>query len=400
LAQQKRRLRAAAFLPLKGIVVALRFGVISVDDHVQEPPDLWTRCPSAAKWGDRIPHLATQADGSERWVIDGQVRAATSLAAAGALSRDRNVEPQTWSQVPQAAYDPQARLSAMDADHIDCSVLYPAASGVSGEVIGAIKDLDLQIECIRVYNDWIIDVWAAASPRFVPQAILPAGSVDAAVAEARRAVRRGHKGVILPAQPSQINQAAPHLYKPDWDPLWATIQDLDVPVCFHAGSAPSVMFDISPTYDPVTARAFDNVRQSAGSAALLNGMVLSGILYRFAKLQAVFPGSAIDYVPFALEALDHQWERQLLAKNEGLKERPSEIFHRQCYVTTWKEKVGLRNRNYIGSDRILWESEFPRSSSTYPQTAALIENNFKDVPKEEREQILWRNAARLYKLSV
>ena len=204
----------------------------------------------------------------------------------------------------------------------------------------------------------------------------------------------------MPAQPSQINPASPHLYKPEWDPLWNTIQELDVPVCFHAGSAPSVMFEISPAYDAAGARAFDNVRQAAGSAALINGMVLSGILYRFPKLQPVFAGSAIDYVPFALEALDHQWERQRLAENEGFTDRPSEIFHRQCYVTTWKEKVGLRNRNYIGPDRILWESEFPRSTSTYPETTRMIENNFAEVPVEERELILWRNAARLYKLTI
>jgi uncharacterized protein len=380
--------------------VALRFGVISVDDHVVEPPDLWTRCMSQAKWGDHIPHVATQADGTERWVIEGQVRAASSLAATGALSKDRGSEPQTWSEVPKSAYDPQARMAAMDSDGIDCSVLYPSAAGVSGEAICAIKDLDLQVECARVYNDWIIDLWAASSSRFVPQAILPAGSIEAAVAEARRAIARGHKGVIMPAQPSQINPAAPHLYKADWDSLWTTIQELDVPVCFHAGSAPSVMFEISPAYDAAGARAFDNVRQSAGSAALINGMVLSGILYRFSKLQPVFPGSAIDYVPFALEALDHQWERQRLAENEGLTQRPSEIFHRQCYVTTWKEKAGLRNRNYIGPDRILWESEFPRSSSTYPETTRMIENNFAEVPGPERELILWRNAARLYKLSI
>jgi len=178
------------------------------------------------------------------------------------------------------------------------------------------------------------------------------------------------------------------------------IQELDVPVCFHAGSAPSVMFEISPAYDAAGARAFDNVRQSAGSAALINGMVLSGILYRFPRLQPVFPGSSIDYVPFALEALDHQWERQRLAENEGFMQRPSEIFHRQCYVTTWREKVGLRNRNYVGPDRILWESEFPRSTSTYPESARMIENNFAEVPAQERELILWRNAARLYKVSI
>ncbi len=355
---------------------------------------------SQAKWGDRIPHVAAQADGGERWVIDGQPRASGSLASTGALCADRTSEPQNWKQVPESAYDPKARLAAMDSDRIDCSVLYPSAAGLSGEAIGAIKDVELQIECARVYNDWIIDVWCASSPRFVPQAILPVGSIEAATAEARRAVGRGHRGVIMPAQPSQINPAAPHLYKSDWDPLWQAIQELDVPVCFHAGSAPSVLFDISPAYDSIGARAFDNVRRSAGSAALINGMVLSGILYRFTGLQVVFPGSAIDYVPFALEALDHQWERQLLARNEGLKERPSEVFHRQCYVTTWKEKVGLRNRGYIGADRILWESEFPHASSTYPESARMIENNFADVPGDEREQILWRNAARLYKLSV
>jgi uncharacterized protein len=379
--------------------VALRFGVISVDDHVVEPPDLWTRRMSQAKWGDRIPHVATQADGTERWVIDGQVRAG-ALAPTGALSKDRGAEPQTWSQVPRSAYEPQARLAAMDSDGIDCSVLYPSAAGVSGEAIGAIKDLELQIECARVYNDWIIDVWSAANARFIPQAILPVDSIDGAVAEAKRAVDRGHKGLILPAQPSQINPAAPHLYKPDWDPLWTIIQELEVPVCFHAGSAPSVMFEISPAYDAAGARAFDNVRQSAGSAALINGMVLSGILYRFPKLQPVFAGSAIDYVPFALEALDHQWDRQHLAENEGLAQRPSEIFHRQCYVTTWREKAGLRNRNYVGPDRILWQSEFPRSTSTYPESTRMIENNFAEVPAQERELILWRNAARLYKLSI
>jgi predicted TIM-barrel fold metal-dependent hydrolase len=355
---------------------------------------------SQAKWGDGIPHVAAQADGTERWVIEGQVRAGSSLAATGALSKDRGSEPQTWSEVPKSAYDPQARLAAMDSDGIDCSVLYPSAAGVSGEAIGAIKALELQIECTRVYNDWIIDVWTAPSARFIPQAILPVGSIDGAVAEAKRAVGRGHKGLILPAQPSQINPAVPHLYKPDWDPLWATIQELDVPVCFHAGSAPSVMFEVSPAYDAAGARAFDNVRQSAGSAALINGMVLSGILYRFPKLQPVFAGSAIDYVPFALEALDHQWDRQRLAENEGYMQRPSEIFHRQCYVTTWREKAGLRNRNYVGPDRIMWESEFPRSTSTYPESARLIENNFAEVPAEERAQILWRNAARLYKLSI
>src|SRR5215471_10966248 len=119
-------------LDWKDDAVALRFGVISADDHVVELPDLWTRCTSQAKWGDRIPHVATQADGTERWLMDGQVRASTSLAPTGALSKDRGLEPQIWKEVPKSAYDPPARLASMDSDSIDCSVLYPSAAGVSG----------------------------------------------------------------------------------------------------------------------------------------------------------------------------------------------------------------------------------------------------------------------------
>src|SRR5260370_16361337 len=98
---------------------------------------------SQAKWGDRLPHVAAQADGTERWVIEGQVRAASSLIATGALSKDRGSEPQAWSQVPQSAYDPHARLAAMDADGIDFSVLYPSAAGLSVEVIVGTNRLDL-----------------------------------------------------------------------------------------------------------------------------------------------------------------------------------------------------------------------------------------------------------------
>ena len=52
---------------------AIKHALISVDDHVQEPPDLWTARLSKVKWGDRIPHLEKEADGSEHWVVDGQV---------------------------------------------------------------------------------------------------------------------------------------------------------------------------------------------------------------------------------------------------------------------------------------------------------------------------------------
>src|SRR5438093_13451904 len=101
------------------MAVAVKHALISVDDHVQEPPDLWTSRLSKSKWGDRIPHLELVADGAEQWVLDGQVLMDGHVARAAAFLPDRNNEPRRWSEVPAAAYVPAERLRAMDAAGVD-----------------------------------------------------------------------------------------------------------------------------------------------------------------------------------------------------------------------------------------------------------------------------------------
>ena len=71
----------------------LKHGFISADDHVQEHPEVWTSRMSKAKWGDRIPHLERQADGTERWVVNGQKIDLPGVALAGAAMPDRAREP-------------------------------------------------------------------------------------------------------------------------------------------------------------------------------------------------------------------------------------------------------------------------------------------------------------------
>ena len=46
----------------------LKYGLVSVDDHVQEHPEVWTQRLSSSKWGDRIPHVEQTSDGTEYWV--------------------------------------------------------------------------------------------------------------------------------------------------------------------------------------------------------------------------------------------------------------------------------------------------------------------------------------------
>ncbi len=146
----------------------INYGLISVDDHVQEPPSLWTDRLSKSRWGDRIPHLERTAKGCEQWVVDGQVLVDGHSGRTGALMADRNCEPNRWDEVPPAAYLPSERLKMMDASGMDYSVLYPTVAGLAGEAFGCLEDPELELACVQAYNDWLIEEWAGASERFIP----------------------------------------------------------------------------------------------------------------------------------------------------------------------------------------------------------------------------------------
>lgn len=380
--------------------MGLRYGVISAVDQVQETPDVWTTRLPKRKWGSRIPHLVQRPDGSERWSIDGLLRDDRALAWTGALSKNRFEEPQSWSAVPKAAYDPDARMAAMNADSIDAQVLYPSAAGFSGEAFLQIQDKPFELACVRAYNDWMADIWGQHPTRFVPQALVPMYSPEIAAAEVTRAVSLGHRGVVMAPIPWHLNPDLPHINNRVWDPLWHTVEDAGIPLCWRSGSDPTIMLEIYDQFNPAMTRAFDSIRRPVSSAVILANFLLSGIPERFPDLRVIFASTSIGWVPFQLENSDHEWDRAMLYK-EGMDIKPSEIFHRQCSVTTWADRAALETQiPFIGAANILWESEFPMETSTYPHSAETVARHFAGVPQAERDHILYENTAQLYRIQV
>ena len=374
----------------------INYGIISADDHVQEPFDLWTtRLPKPA-WGDRIPHLEEKRDGSQVWVVDGTTLTMRGVASVGAIMPDRNLEPQRWDEVPPSAYKPLERLGAMDADGVDYQVLYPTVAGVSGEIVGAINDAELELECVQAYNDWIIEDWAGCSPRFVAQCLIPISSPAAAAAEARRSVAKGHKGIVMPATPWNLKDV-PHINDPSWDSLWQACQELDVPICFHSGSSSKVRLQAWKGFTPNLAAAMDGISGPVSSVPILANLLFSQILTRFPNLRFVFAEASLAWGAYLLETADHQFERQRL-HSEGYELKPSEIFGRNCYMTGWYDRAGLIVRKYLGVENILWESNFPQANSTWPNTRDFVQRSFANIPTADRSKILVDNAAKLYKL--
>jgi predicted TIM-barrel fold metal-dependent hydrolase len=374
----------------------LKYGLISADDHVYEHPEVWTSRMSKQKWGDRVPHIETQADGTQHWLIAGQPIGLPGTGAEYATTGVPARGPKRWEDLPLATYSASERLTAMDTDGVDCSVLYPTLSGVAGERFGRLDDIELETACVQAYNDWLIEEWLGTSPRFLPQCLAPVWPMDRTVAEIRRAVAMGHKGVIYPASPMELKKL-PHINDPAYDPLWSVCQELNVPLCFHAGASAKIQMRADENFSPAAARAFSGIVRSVSSIAVLANFLFSQVLYRFPNLKVVFAESSIGWAAYEMEYADYQSAADGLPQ-EGYPLKPSELFQRQCYFTCWYDRESLRVRRYPGSASILWSTNYPLESSTWPNTREHLERAFTAVPDEEKRQIHWANAAKLYSL--
>jgi predicted TIM-barrel fold metal-dependent hydrolase len=370
---------------------------ISADEHVEEHPEVWTRRLSGSKWGDRIPHIEKRSGGVERWVVDGRELPRRGIAEAGAALADRTASPQRWQDVPGAVYDPRERLKAMDADGVDYAVLYPSVAGVAGETFGRIQDPELELACVQAYNDWLIEEWAGASERFIPQCITPLFPVDAAVREVRRAVVNGHKGVIYPAIPMELRDV-PHINDAVYDPLWAACAELAVPICFHAGASAAIQVPAYTGYSPNVAAAFQSITRPVSQVSVLVNLLISKIPLRFPDLKVVLGESGLGWGAYLLEYTDFQAKGDQLPAH-GYNLTPSQMFKRQCYLVGWYDQASLKTRRYIGTENILWSTQFPLATSTWPESRKFVEKSFEGVPEGERKKILWENAARLYKIN-
>jgi predicted TIM-barrel fold metal-dependent hydrolase len=369
---------------------------ISVDEHIQEHPEVWTKRLSRAKWGDRIPCVERNSDGVEHWIIDGRRIDLAGVADCGAVMPDRTINPQRWSEVPASVYDPEERLRAMDAAGIEYAVLYPTVAGVGGEAFGRVEDPELELGCVQAYNDWLLEEWAGASNRFIPQCIVPLFPADTAAKEIRRCVANGHRGVIYPSIPMELRDV-PHVNDSAYDPIWATCQELSVPICFHAGASSAIQIPAYEGYSPTIAAAFQAITRPASTVSVLVNLLISKILMRFPNLKVVLAESGLGWGAYLLEYTDFQATGDQLPQN-GYDLMPSQMFKRQCYLVGWYDQASLRVRNYIGTENILWSTQFPLATSTWPNTKEAMAKSFDEVDANDREKILWANAAKLYKI--
>jgi predicted TIM-barrel fold metal-dependent hydrolase len=342
--------------------------------------------------------------GDQVWMIDGQRGVGVGITAVAGWPDPYPAHPHGYADAHPGSYDARARLAYMDGLGIWAQVLYPNVGGFGNQAFLKMPEAELKLACVRAYNDFLVEWSSADRRRLIPIAATPFWDVHATAAEVERCAALGHRGVLFTGEPHVFG--LPPLYDRYWDPLWRTACDADLPISFHIGSS-----DLGEEFLPERVAAEGVATNSARAGAklfLANGghmldLLFSGVLARYPELRVVSVESGAGWVPFVLQAADYQYERMAVRKERPeLALRPSEYFRRQVYACCWFEHVPEAHVvERLGSDRILFETDFPHPTSIYgPDVPETIAQGVGHLPAEAQRRILWSNSAQLYRIEA
>jgi len=377
--------------------------LVSTDDHIIEPPDLWTsRLPARyVESGPRVVEASgvvtmdsgstTEVDGTQMWTYEGRAYPNIALnAVAGKSPEEYGLEPVRFSDIRPGCYDPHERVKDMDLDGVHAQLGFPTFPGFAGRTFAQATDKELALLCVRSYNDFILQDWCGSHPdRFIPMVILPLWDVDLAVAELRRSAAAGAKAVAFPENPAGFG--LPTFHSGAWDPVFAVAEEAGTPLCMHFGTSTQTPF-VSPDA-PYTVTI---TLMGTNSMNTLSELLFSPIFHKFPRLKVTLAEGGVGWLPWFLERADLTWERHRFYTNVNRDVRPSDLFRRNVWGCYIDDTPGLAMRHEIGIDRITWEGDYPHSDSAWPHARERAEKAFADIPDEDVHRIVELNARELF----
>ena len=365
------------------------YKLISADSHVSEPPNLWVERVDK-KYHERAPRLVVDLPGREGayFLYEGYEPHPIGVGLGAGKSPQELAEfltQGTYADARPGGWDPAERLKDNDLDGVEADVLYTTL----GFRIFWLKDVGLQQDCFRVYNDWLADYCNYAPKRMAGLAMISLYDPQQGAEELTRCVKMGLKGAMIWCSPPEDQPYSSDIY----DPFWATAQELQTPISLHAitgmGRESQWNFGLKERYMRSTVLCHEVERS-------LSVLIFSGVMDRFPNLQIVSAENNCGWIPYYLQRMDNVFERGRYAAGYDLRLKPSEYFQRQMYCTYIDDYVGVANRHFIGVDRLMWSSDYPHQASSWPHSQEVVARDFKDASEEDRFKITRGNVARLY----
>ncbi|MBW8783426.1 MAG: amidohydrolase [Novosphingobium sp.] len=377
--------------------------IVDCDTHFTEPADLWTaNAPAGMK--HKMPHVR-QVDGADQWFVGDKH---FGSLGGNVIARDKNkllgkLAFRTYDEIDPGSYDVAARLEAMDAMGVWAQICFQNGGVTQAGSLVALNDEPLAIAITQIYNDACAERMKISGGRINCMATLPYWDKDLMNAEMRRIVDLGVKGVVLPDRPERLAEGyigADGKISPFWEEVFQTCNDTGIPLNFHLNAsldAESAMWD-NLGFDqrlPISA-----LLHHVGCAATMSNFMVTGILDTFPELKVGLIESGMGWVPFWLEAMEHQLDEFRTRENRGLKLRPKEYFKRHFWVSFWFEDYAPKHMlEQIGFDRVMFETDYPHPTSLYPGVQDKLVETLGGYDYTIRKQVLETNAATLYNLS-
>ncbi len=372
--------------------------IVDCDTHLTEAPDLFTsRAPAGMK--DKVPYVKLDSDGVERWYVGD--RNFGSLGG-NVIRKDNNklLGRLAFPKLEQAhpgGHIVKDRLQAMDDMGVYAQICYQNSGVTQAGSLMSLGDNDLALSIIQMYNDASAEVQEASGQRLFNMVHLPFWNQAAMETEMRRCIDMGLRGVVLPDTPERVG--VPSFMHDYWTPLLEMLDATGTPLNFHLNAA------IDPNTLTWEGFAFEQTLSvvatmfSIGNAATLGNWMVSGRLDRHPGLKIALVESGMGWLPFAIEALEHQFNEMLAGKTDLLKKRPWEYFKDHFWCTYWFEKVAPKLLlETIGVDKVLFETDFPHPTSLYPGVQSHIVDTLGGYDFETKKKVLQSNATKLYNL--
>ena len=390
--------------------------IISVDDHVIEPPDLWQRwLPERFREaGPRVERQRGQLRLSKRrqffnesddgiwadvWLYEGLgMPLVGGLASAGTDKDQADNMPMLFEDMRPGTHQQAARLIDMNTNHTQASLNFPTFPRFCGQTFLEAGDKDLALACVEAYNNWMIEEWCggAGKGRLLPMTIIPLWSVELAAAEVRRCALKGNTSIAFSESPQALGLASIH--SGDWDPLWQACVETETVVNCHIGSSstfPSTGSD-SPLLTSLSLL-------HEGSQRALVDWLCSGVFERFDALRLALSEGQIGWMPYALDRLDSTWKkhRGYAGVETRITRPPSEYVVGHLYGCIVDDIVGLEARHRLPMDQLMFEVDYPHGDSHWPQSVQVFERLIAEAKLTDTEvrKLLRENAIACYRLN-
>lgn len=362
--------------------------LVSVDDHVVEPPNMFDRhIPAAYK--DLAPRIES-ANGVDVWVYEGQRLPNIGLnAVVGRPPEEYGCEPAAFDQMRAGCYDAKARVDDMSVNGVLGSLCFATFPGFAGALFLGAKDKTAAAVIIRAYNDWHLDEWCASAPgRFIPLALLPLWDIDLMVKEVRRVAAKGCHAISFPDNPAA--KGLPSLHSDYWDPLWKVLSDNKVVICTHIGTgagAPHASMD-SPIDAWITTMPISIVNSAAD-------WLFAPVFQKFPDLRLALSEGGIGWIPYFLERADFTYAHHRAWTNSNFgKELPSDLFNRNIISCFIDDNFGLANIDKFNADMVTWECDYPHSDTVWPKCPEYLWKGVQGMAPETINKITHLNAMR------